>query len=789
MADAFVWTNGAGTGAFQDGGNWTDQSSPGTAGPPGSADTAYIRAQGTITGEGDVSEIDLIAVSGALDLDRADLTTGQLYLTGTLAFTRGALLQASGQFDQYGTSTATLSGGSEIVAGGTDAAGNPIGNAISIGASAGDQASTVVTGIGTTLAAYASQALIGGAGTGSVTVSAGGTLGVYGDRNGSSGTGVLTLGGSAGGVGSLLVTGRYSLARVDHDITIGAAGTGHLTVSAGAEVSFGGDLSVAGGSGGAGTLVVTGAGSRLAGEASDLANIGAHGKGSMTVSAGGYADLQTLFVGTGGLDTTDGRGTGKVVVTGAGSELVARSGIYAGQGGTGTVQVLAGARVTEISGAYLGFLSGDVGRLTVSGAGSTFDAEAGGLADGAEGTGSITVEAGGTLIAGAGGTGTAIDVALLSGSVGTIAVAGSGASLTAAGEIDVGEGGTGTLAIRAGGTVGSGDGMAGLVIGDTAGASGTVTVGGAGARLTNSGGFIVGDAGSGTLTVSAGGVVRTTLPGGSSQAGAILGNANGGSGTASVSGAGAVWSIGASLIVGDAGTGALGIGAGGKVASASLIMGLYQAGTISLSGTGAQLTVSGQAKIGELAASTLSIGAGAQVSIGDAAAVGNGRIAMAGGRLTVNGTLTVASAQAVSGAGTVQDSQLINSGTVLAKGGMLSLLGGASGAGHFLVGAGSTLAFEGSVASGSHVSFSDATGTLALGAPAAFAGVIGDFVAGDTIDLAGVTAGSLSYAGQRLTVHETGGGSLALQFAGSYTGASFAAPASDGHGGTLITHA
>jgi fibronectin-binding autotransporter adhesin len=790
MADFFEWTGGAGTGAFQDAGNWVDGTSGGTSGPPGTADTAYIRAHGTITGQGNVSELDLIADGGPLDIDRAAISSAVFQLTGTLAFTHGAVLQPSRELNQYGTSTATLSGDSQIYVAGTDAGGNPVSNAVTIGASSGDQANFVVTGLGTGLTEYYSQTLIGGAGSGSVTVSAGGFLGVYADQDSSSDTGMLTLGGSAGGVGSLLVTGRYSLARVDHDIIIGGSGTGHMTVSAGAEVSFGRYLDVAEGSGGAGTLVVTGTGSRLAGESSSMVDIGQHGTGSMTVAAGGYADLQLLYVGTGGLDTTSGRGTGSVVVTGVGSELVVRSGLYDGQGGTGTVQVLAGARMTDLSTDYLGFLSGDTGKLIVSGAGSTFTQPAG-LADGGEGTGNITVGAGGTLIVGAStDADIAIDVALISGSVGTIAVAGSGATLAATGEIDVGEGGTGTLTVGAGGTVSTGndDGMAGLVVGQSSGASGTVTVSGAGANLTNSGRFVVGDAGSGKLTVSAGGVVRTTLPSNSPLAGAILGNASGGNGAATVSGTGSLWSIGNSLIVGDAGTGSLIIGAGGKVTGATLVMGLNKTGTISVSGAGAQLAISGQAKIGELATSTLSVGGGSTVSIGGTAEVDYGRIALAGGKVTVGGTLTVASGQVISGSGTVQDGGLINNGTVLANGGQLSFLGGVTGSGHFAIGANSTLSLGGSVA-GSNVFFNDATGTLDLGAPASFSSVIGGFVAGDTIDLAGVSASSLSYAGQTLTVHETGDGSLALRFAGSFTSGSFAAPTSDGSGGTLIRHA
>ena len=46
---------------------------------------------------------------------------------------------------------------------------------------------------------------------------------------------------------------------------------------------------------------------------------------------------------------------------------------------------------------------------------------------------------------------------------------------------------------------------------------------------------------------------------------------------------------------------------------------------------------------------------------------------------------------------------------------------------------------------------------------------------------------SLTYSGQTLTVHESGGASLGLKFAGTYSQSSFGMT-SDGHSGTFITH-
>ncbi len=114
----------------------------------------------------------------------------------------------------------------------------------------------------------------------------------------------------------------------------------------------------------------------------------------------------------------------------------------------------------------------------------------------------------------------------------------------------------------------------------------------------------------------------------------------------------------------------------------------------------------------------------------------------------------------------------------------MNFIGGIKGVGKLEIEAGATL----SLGSGQEGIFEAATGQLVLGAPASFARTIYDFVKGDTIDLSKIIAGSLTYSGQTLTVHESGGASLALKFSGSYAQSSFGAPSSDGHGGTLITH-
>jgi hypothetical protein len=191
--------------------------------------------------------------------------------------------------------------------------------------------------------------------------------------------------------------------------------------------------------------------------------------------------------------------------------------------------------------------------------------------------------------------------------------------------------------------------------------------------------------------------------------------------------------------------------------------GLKNAGTVTLagaSGATAQLMIAGQATN----SGTVSIGAGSTLAVtgaGDA-------YTQSAGKTTVAGTL----------AGTIND----NGGLI----DFTSALTSGDGTGALNVGALGKLEFNAAVDSSHHVTFTDVTGTLDLGAPGSFAGVINHFGGADTIDLLNTPVTSLSYAPatRTLTVHDGASIVVALTFAGSST-ASFTT-ASDGHGGTDI---
>lgn len=163
------------------------------------------------------------------------------------------------------------------------------------------------------------------------------------------------------------------------------------------------------------------------------------------------------------------------------------------------------------------------------------------------------------------------------GSSGAVTVDGIGSSWQLAGpsaSLDVGSSGEGSLTISNGGEVLNADSVLSTSIGDNAGSSGTVTVDGAGSKLTNiNAGIFVGNSGNGTLNILNGGTVSNTF--------GSIGNSAGGEGTVTVSGTGSSWNN-SNLDIGDQGNGTLNIINDGLVAvdsgAAAVELGRYGSG-------------------------------------------------------------------------------------------------------------------------------------------------------------------------------------------------------------------
>lgn len=166
------------------------------------------------------------------------------------------------------------------------------------------------------------------------------------------------------------------------------------------------------------------------------------------------------------------------------------------------------------------------------------------------------------------------------------------------GTLGVGLNATGSLTIQDGIAVTSSNGYLGFA----SGAAGTATVSGAGSMWTN-GYFYVGNSGSGTLNITNGGSV-------SSQYSWLGGFASGSTGRATVSGAGSIWTNTWNLAVGNDGSGTLSISSGGKVSSYDGYLGYEGMGVVTVDGAGSAWTNRDGLTVGDYGGGTLSISNG-----------------------------------------------------------------------------------------------------------------------------------------------------------------------------------
>lgn len=449
--------------------------------------------------------------------------------------------------------------------------------------------------------------------------------------------------------GDLTVTNQAIL--TSHDAIIGGSpaegeseevtevveGLGYATVSGGGQWSLGDGSWLTVGAAGQGELAITGEGSAVTANTSEVALlpnssgdvlvddsgswsltedlvVGVWGAGSLTVSGGGQVQSARGWVG--GVDRTamnyeepifDGlgepNGTGEVIVTGENSRWDAGDVLVVGAWGTGTLDVNDQGAVTAAD-VYIGgmpiqlgegqefsrdLLPDGTGTVTVSGEGSVLEVlSEETLYVGYSGAGTLNVEAGGEVTSGTVVIGAAPDA------LGAVVVTGEGSTLNAE-DIQVGAWGTGSLTISDGGTV-SADYMAigGMDasdvdelpeamlddFGDALGV-GTVTVTGDGSLLEVLGDdtLIVGSYGTGTLNVEAGGDVVSvkSFIGGYAEYEDVeeteIATIHPGTGTVTVTGEGSTWES-EMLYVGAGGEGTLNVQEGGVVGSNLAVVGL-----------------------------------------------------------------------------------------------------------------------------------------------------------------------------------------------------------------------
>ena len=300
------------------------------------------------------------------------------------------------------------------------------------------------------------------------------------------------IGRSSGSTGEVTVDGAGSTWTNNSLLLVGELGSGVLNITGGGAVTVGEVTVVAHYSGSSGTIhfdngTLTTGGFRCA--ADDLTGTG-------TINTNGLvSDVNLVFDSTYGLNQILSLNnnpaqniTVNLNVDGSGS-------MGAGYGGVGTMSISDG-RVVESTAGSIGYQSGSIGTVTVSGTGSTWTSSMG-IRVGNMGSGVLNITGGGAV------NSWYSFIARVSGSTGVVTVDGVGSTWTNSDRINVGDGGSGVLNITGGGTVSSSLG----IIGQETGATGQVTVDGTGSTWTNSDNLYVGNSGSGVLNITGDGAV------------------------------------------------------------------------------------------------------------------------------------------------------------------------------------------------------------------------------------------------------------------------------------------
>ncbi|KQZ73892.1 hypothetical protein ASE06_16385 [Sphingopyxis sp. Root214] len=256
------------------------------------------------------------------------------------------------------------------------------------------------------------------------------------------------------------------------------------------------------------------------------------------------------------------------------------AGLRIGDKGAGTLNILDGGAVSVADIAYIGYDFGSRGTVTVSGADGSGNAStwtgANDIVIGEFGTGTLNITAGGQVSNQSGWIGSN------AGSQGIVNVSGIGANGVASAwtnnaDVLVGYNGNGTLNIADGGKVVSVGGQIGV---DSDGI-GRVLVTGAGSSWENSGRINVGLFGAGTLRIENGATVT-------SNDGVVGASARG---DAVISGAGTSWVNTEQLNIGSFGTGTLRIENGASVISNQGYIGANDAGSVVVTGAGSNWLV------------------------------------------------------------------------------------------------------------------------------------------------------------------------------------------------------
>lgn len=571
-------------------------------------------SQGAITVTGTHSTLNL---QGYTALGHAGVATMTVSDSGGVAITNaptsgsgfGIGVGFSGNASNVGGSgtVAVTSGGTLSAAGGVAIGGNGVTGQATVDNGGKILSGGVVT-VGT--ATQLNGTIYGG--SGSLAIGPNGTLLVTAAQQ----TSVyeMTVGGQAGNItgsttlasGTVTVTGPDALLDLGgNPFAVGLYSPGTILVQQGGTIRAGtpnsnllSSMSLARQADGA--VTVTGTGSRL--DLTGGSYVGKAGRGTLTVTDHALLSIANDPVTPGVLNIGGGapNGSNQIWIGGSGLASVTNAGTVQLQGNlsvglagaTGTLAVSSGGIVNTTGRILVGNSSTlAAGGAIITTSGTTFAGAATLMAS----AGTIDIGAGGTLISsdtlltGAAGV-SGLVIGIGAGASGVVSVHGAGALMsTGLNRIGVGSASQGAMSVTQGGSVYAGmsgnDGQA-LYIGGGTAAPGTVTVSDIGSRITAAGGVSVGYQGDGTLLIQNAGLVTA-------DGGVTVGLSGGTHGTVTIANGATLanLSTGTAVVVGAAGSGVLSILSGSTLITNDGIIagGGGGAGTIIVSGPGSKL--------------------------------------------------------------------------------------------------------------------------------------------------------------------------------------------------------
>ena len=334
---------------------------------------------------------------------------------------------------------------------------------------------------------------VGQQGTGTLDIESGGTF----LMDGTNGIGV---GQSIGGSGVIIVNGldaAITEGTTAAGMFIGESGLGGtLQVSGGGVVTVGKGPLLIGNVGSGGTVSVVGAGSKISVLGTSGINVGNGGGGTLIINAGTVVSSSFFSVAAGGQTL----GTGNVQMIGG---TLSAAGLSIGQAGQGTLGVGGGGIVTAGTNSFsIGLGAGSRGSVTLNNGTLTETSGFFGIG-GANASGTLLVDTGGVL--NTGGASFLSDINATG--TGHAAAAVGGGSWNVGGQFIIGDTGSGSLSINAGGIVNAGSHS--VDIANQSGGSGTVVVNGTGQLLDSSGQIFVAFPTASTGILDVGGTVST----------------------------------------------------------------------------------------------------------------------------------------------------------------------------------------------------------------------------------------------------------------------------------------